>query len=453
MAWLWWRRKDASDRRHRPLSWRWIAFYAAMALSIGGAVMWSLWPPPLKSLAEEIKARANAVQVGLVAVGAAGAAFTLWLAVRRQSTTEEDSRQQRMTELYTAAVEQLGHDSAAVRLGALYALQRLGQTYPEQRRAIVNVWCAYLRMPFRDPDADGLEEEEREKRRQELEVRLTVQRLLREHAHSGPHNGKPASPRFWGDELDVDLTGATLHQLDLSGCRIHPNTTFTKATFTGDAWFNRTTFTGITKFDEAKFSSKASFNEAKFNSNTWFNGAKFTRNTSFNKVNFSGDALFDKSKFSDETSFNRTIFTSHASFYRTTFTGPTGFNQVTFTGDANFDLATFTSDTSFYKTTFIDAASFDGATFTENAWFNETTFTGNTWLAKATFARNVSFSDAWARNDRAYRWPKGWKLVPADPKDIPRSKSSDFPWGQLVKMATEPKSNQDTVNTKDDHSI
>ena len=255
MAWLWWRRKDASDRRHRPLSWRWIAFYAAMALSIGGAVMWSLWPPPLKSLAEEIKARANAVQVGLVAVGAAGAAFTLWLAVRRQSTTEEDSRQQRMTELYTAAVEQLGHDSAAVRLGALYALQRLGQTYPEQRRAIVNVWCAYLRMPFRGPAADGLEEEEHEKRRQELEVRLTVQRLLREHAHSGPHNGKPASPRFWGDELDVDLTGATLHQLDLSGCRIHPNTTFTKATFTGETSFLEATFTDRVLFNKATFTS------------------------------------------------------------------------------------------------------------------------------------------------------------------------------------------------------
>ncbi|WP_369787289.1 hypothetical protein [Saccharomonospora xinjiangensis] len=54
--------------------------------------------------------------------GGAGAVFTLLLAVRRQRSTEHDSEQQRMTELYTAAAEQLGHESAAVRLASLYAL-------------------------------------------------------------------------------------------------------------------------------------------------------------------------------------------------------------------------------------------------------------------------------------------------------------------------------------------
>ncbi|WP_157608812.1 pentapeptide repeat-containing protein [Saccharomonospora glauca] len=350
-----------------------------MALSIGGAVMWSLWPPPLKSLAEEIKARANAVQVGLVAVGAAGAAFTLWLAVRRQSTTEEDSRQQRMTELYTAAVEQLGHDSAAVRLGALYALQRLGQTYPEQRRAIVNVWCAYLRMPFRDPDADGLEEEEREKRRQELEVRLTVQRLLREHAHSGPHNGKPASPRFWGDELDVDLTGATLHQLDLSGCRIHPNTTFTEATFTGETSFLEATFTGETSFLEATFTGETSFLEA-----------TFTDRVLFNKATFTSHVLFYK-----------TTFTSHAWFYKTTFTSQTSFNSASFTNGASFTEASFTGDAAFHSASFTGDAQFEG-------------------VVASCAGEHV--------------WPVGWELVPADDVDVPEGGDPDATWGRLVQL-------------------
>ena len=53
-----------------------------------------------------------------------------------------------VTELYTKAVEQLGSDKAPVRLGGLYALERLAQDNPAQHQTIVNVICAYLRMPF-----------------------------------------------------------------------------------------------------------------------------------------------------------------------------------------------------------------------------------------------------------------------------------------------------------------
>jgi len=77
------------------------------------------------------------------------------LAFRRQHhqeiatlLTDQDAAQRRITELYTKAVEQLGSDKAPVRLGGLYALERLGQDNPSQRQTIVNVICAYLRMPF-----------------------------------------------------------------------------------------------------------------------------------------------------------------------------------------------------------------------------------------------------------------------------------------------------------------
>ncbi|MEU6741925.1 hypothetical protein [Streptosporangium sandarakinum] len=57
-----------------------------------------------------------------------------------------------MTELYTKAVEQLGRDKAALRLGGLYALERLAQDSPGHRQIIVNVICAYLRMPYTPPE-------------------------------------------------------------------------------------------------------------------------------------------------------------------------------------------------------------------------------------------------------------------------------------------------------------
>src|SRR5215472_9804159 len=50
--------------------------------------------------------------------------------------------------LYTKALEQLGSDQAPVRFSGLHALERLAQDNPAHRQAVVNVICAYLRMPF-----------------------------------------------------------------------------------------------------------------------------------------------------------------------------------------------------------------------------------------------------------------------------------------------------------------
>ncbi len=313
------------------------------------------------------KVRLEAIRLaGTIVLGTGGGA-ALFVAMRRQRTTEldlvhklaeakatqHDAEQRRVTELYTAAAEQLGHESAAVRLAGLYALQRLGQDHPEQRRPIVNVWCAYLRMPFRDPDAEGLDEQERAERRQELEVRLTVLRLLREHVHSGPQGDEPASVRFWGDELDVDLSGATLYELRLIRCRIHPSTTFNDATFIGIASFHDATFTGPARFRGARFIGAASFSRA-------------------------------------------------------TFTGPAVFRAARFGGRARFD----------------------GATFRIVA-FTEVLFCGNADFEGATFARGPGFLRAWARRDRQHIWPTRFQLIPAAAGEVPGGEDADVPWGRL----------------------
>jgi hypothetical protein len=97
--------------------------------------------------------------------GRVGAAVTLMLAFRRQrhqehaahvtaylaekvaDNTKHDATERWVTDLYTKAAEQLGHAGAAVRLAGLYALERLAQDDPGHRQTIVNVICAYLRMP------------------------------------------------------------------------------------------------------------------------------------------------------------------------------------------------------------------------------------------------------------------------------------------------------------------
>jgi hypothetical protein len=80
----------------------------------------------------------------------------------------------------------------------------------DQRQTIVDVICAYLRMPYSPPadqppaeDAPAEAHTRYEQRRQELQVRLTAQRIL------GAHLRPKARETFWTG-IDLDLTGAHL---------------------------------------------------------------------------------------------------------------------------------------------------------------------------------------------------------------------------------------------------
>jgi hypothetical protein len=107
-----------------------------------------------------------------------------------------------------------------LRSATSYALERLAQNNPAQWQTMVDVICAYLRMPFALPedkppaeDAAAEAHARYEQRCQELQVRLTAQRILAAHL-------KPtAVDTFWPD-IDLDLTGAHLHHLDLTHCHM-----------------------------------------------------------------------------------------------------------------------------------------------------------------------------------------------------------------------------------------
>jgi hypothetical protein len=196
----------------------------------------------------------------------------LWmLAFRRRHEeiaivlSDFDATERRVTELYTKAVDQLGSDKAPVRFGGLYALERLAQEHPAHRQTIVNVICAYLRMPFipaapaskpESEAAEGQKEPGTESEmwtdeidgtwQQERQMRLTAQRILTEHPRDDRAKDRqsidPPSPRFWNN-IRLDLTGATLIDFNLvNGVMADAN--FHRATFSGDAWFGEASFTG-----------------------------------------------------------------------------------------------------------------------------------------------------------------------------------------------------------------
>lgn len=219
-------------------------------------------------------ARLDAIKTaGSIVVGTGGA-VALLLAARRQRSTEldleqkeraaadvrHDATERRITDLYTRAAEQLGSDKAPVRLAGLYALERLAQDAPDHRQTVVDVFCAYLRMPSASPRSTGHAEA------QEQQVRMTAQRIL--HAHLLPGDGK-----FWPD-TDLDLRGAKLldwHLVDREVRRF----ICTRTQFVGPARFRGTHFTGEARFAYTHFESLAEFKLARFDGRAYFNGAEF----------------------------------------------------------------------------------------------------------------------------------------------------------------------------------
>ncbi|WP_434449989.1 pentapeptide repeat-containing protein [Lentzea sp. E54] len=184
------------------------------------------------------RARLEAIKVAGTIVVATGGLVALWLAARKQRSTELelgrqlqadaaiqlDAAERRITELYTKAADQLGSDKAPVRLAGLYALERVGIGAPDQRATIVNVICAYLRMPHTAP-AVGQDQEVYERRLQEQQVRLTAQRILHRHISTlVDANGR--NDHHW-ERLHIDLTSADLRDADLA------QTDLTDADFSG----------------------------------------------------------------------------------------------------------------------------------------------------------------------------------------------------------------------------
>ncbi|SCL20238.1 Pentapeptide repeat-containing protein [Micromonospora pallida] len=365
-------------RQVRPLrSW-----VIPVGVVLVGVVTWAAvaWlqgsVPAVGDGVQRERLRVESIRTGLTIGAAVTGAFALLLAFRRQQlaertqqATEYDAGEKRVTELYVKAADQLGADKAPVRLAGLYALERLGQDNPIHRQSIVEVICAYLRMPYALPDdqpgpasqappatdptsalpaaASGDDPEEPViDPRGERQVRLAAQRILARHLRPTTPEGEP-NRLYWGPKLVLDLTEATLINADFTDCHLH-NADFTAVTFHGYAEFGRATFSGAAWFDRTTFRGAALFIRATFSGVTWFN-----------KATISGAAWFARATFSGDVRFNRTAMGAAAVFSGVTFGGDAWFEEATFSVIAAFDGATFSGDAEFNGAT-LNGVRYDG---------------------------------------------------------------------------------------------
>ncbi|MGW3959313.1 pentapeptide repeat-containing protein [Amycolatopsis sp. NPDC005003] len=223
----------------------------------------------------EDSARLDALKTAANIVVGTGGAAALLLAARRQRSAEldlvqkeHDATERRITEIYGKAADQLGSDKAPVRLAGLYALERLAGGYEEHRQTIVNVLCAYLRMPFKRIAKNA----------EELQVRKAAQGILRQHLRPGP--AERPNEDFWPD-IDLDFSGATLVGFTLTHCSIRSITCY-------DAEFLE-----LASFRGTEFRARADFNKARFGDRVDFRGTVFGGDgESFNGAVFAGPADF-----------------------------------------------------------------------------------------------------------------------------------------------------------------
>lgn len=209
------------------------------------------------------------VKLSFGVVAGAGALVALVVAYRRQRVDEAGAHREATrlhTERFSQAVDKLGSDSPAVRLGGVHALAGLADDAPDDnlRQTCIDVLCAYLQLPFTpDPGNDPTHQEEHHRYLALRKVRHTILRLI------GEHYCRPkGSHRSWqGHDLDlrsVIIDGDMSFQgVQFSGVTV----TFEGATFCGGVVdFEGATFTdGLVSFEGATFSGGlVDFEEAAF---------------------------------------------------------------------------------------------------------------------------------------------------------------------------------------------
>jgi uncharacterized protein YjbI with pentapeptide repeats len=297
------------------------------------------------------------VRTGGIAAAAVLALYGLWLNDRRRRTDEdrgETERERTAGERFARAIELLGNADEAVKLGALHSLAMLGRGWPDLVQPVLDVLCAYLRMPFRrdDPTGDRLRQ-----------VRMTAQRLIQDMLSISP-----------ADDRVLDLSGAVLHDFSLRSVTVQT------LVAEGSIGVGRTTFDGL------RVTGKCDLAHA------WFEGPVGAVGATFDTLTLS-DARFEKAVDLSLT----TIGSSVAAFVKfdegVDLTGSSCERRFRWRIDAGGPLECAES-------TFRDGMDIAGSTIRSG----RTTFQ-NAWLGDRTNFDNVSLA---AVDLRASRLPDGF---------------------------------------------
>ena len=238
-----------------PRGIRWLTGIAAAVLAL--AFLWALFVPladwlarqdvgsaggPLHETAvDNARGRLLTLGAGLVAVAALVFTALNFSLLRRNSEqadqwqrrTHELTEQGQVTDRYTKAIEQLGSDKLDVRIGGIYALERIARDSARDHPTVMEVLTAFIRehSPEQwDPDSrthwDPSAPDSAEPLRSDIQAAITV--VGRRDSERDIQPMDLTGAYLHGANLDLanlaranlrraDLTGANLIRADLSG--------------------------------------------------------------------------------------------------------------------------------------------------------------------------------------------------------------------------------------------
>ena len=217
------------------------------AVVLGLAIAWVLFVPiadwlahhdvgsvtgPLHETAlDNARGRLLTLAAGVFAAGAlVFTARNFTLSRRTLDVTEQGQ----VTDRYTKAIEQLGSDHLGVRVGAIYALERIMIDSPRDHPTIVEVLAAFVRESTQLPDPDDRDPDP-EPPATDLQALMTAPgpatdvqaalTVLGRRPSGREERGRlnlrstylPGADLAAADLRGVDLTGADLHRADLQG--------------------------------------------------------------------------------------------------------------------------------------------------------------------------------------------------------------------------------------------
>jgi uncharacterized protein YjbI with pentapeptide repeats len=209
-----------------------VALLAVCVLAAAGLAIAFIWPftdliaqhdvglikGPQRAL--QLQAARAATRTQLLTFGAgvlaAGAlAFTAWnVTLYRKNLTIIEQGQ--VTDRYAKAIEQLGSDNLHVRIGGIYALQRIAGDSAQYHPTVMEVLTAFLREQRPSPDISQDEE-----RSTPADVQAAVTVVGRSTQEHGFRRIELTRADLAGADLTgADLTGADLTKADLTGANL-----------------------------------------------------------------------------------------------------------------------------------------------------------------------------------------------------------------------------------------
>lgn len=394
------RRPRDADTPIRVIAWWWVPVallgIATSAWATASTLIAVADAAP--DAADRAALRLDALKTALtVGAGVAGTAAIL-LGLRRQWLSEHaqrhlvfDSTERRITDLYTKAADQLGHDSAAVRLAGLYALERVAQTHRQHRQTILDVLCAYLRMNNETSPQEG-------------EVRRTAQRIITEHL-VWPTWVTEQPVSFWASS-DLDLRGADLRGFSLDNCRLR-RADFSDATL-HDCFIVRSSFTGIPWGTSGPTGvGGAYFEGATFEGRAVFEDVQFEGDVSFAEAVFKGTAYIGGLKCHGEASFRRATFFGHSSFEGSQFRRGPDLVACRFADDVSFAAGPiYAAGTIFGRPDFTDCEFYGGVDFWGSSFRPDDR--SEEPLGKDLLIASLAEVRIMPASNKVRRWPSGW---------------------------------------------